>query len=65
MLRGKTHFRCTDCGHIFKTDDIEYCATALSVPQPCPKCNSIRTSPLSAILQKSAYRAIWDEMGKC
>ena len=64
MKRGKTHFRCTECGHVFKADDIEYCATVLSVPQPCPKCNSIRTLPLTALLHQKAYRDIWNAMEK-
>ena len=38
MVRGKTWFRCSCCGHIFKTWDIEDNATVYSVPMTCPKC---------------------------
>ena len=54
MYRGKTFFKCTECGHLFVAPDIELSATTLSVPQRCPKCESIRTRPaipLGGLLQ--------------
>ena len=45
MYRGITTFSCTNCGHQFKSHDIEYRATAFSVPQRCPQCGSVRTIP--------------------
>ena len=61
MLRGMTLFKCTQCGEKFKAPDIEYCAT-----QPCPKCGSIRTRPISLVgkLTKEEYRRIWERMEK-
>ena len=47
MFKGMTLFKCTQCGKHFKAPDIEYCATTFSMPQPCPKCGSIRTRPVS------------------
>ncbi len=38
MVRGKTWFRCSCCGHVFEALDIEDNATVFSVPMPCPKC---------------------------
>lgn len=66
MYRGKITFRCTECGEKFKAPDIEYHATALSMPQPCPKCNSIRTIPftLFSFMSKSMYKDIWEQMEK-
>jgi len=66
MIRGKRIFKCTECGEKFRADDIELNATVLSVPQPCPHCQSIRTMPWSLLscLDKSSYRDIWDKMEK-
>ncbi len=51
MVRGKTWFRCPCCGTRFKTWDIEYNATVLSVPMPCPRCGtkSPAEGPLSLL----------------
>lgn len=38
MVRGKTWFRCTCCGHVFEALDIEDNATVRSMPMTCPKC---------------------------
>ena len=38
MVRGKTWFRCSCCGHVFEGWDIEDNATAFSMPMTCPKC---------------------------
>ena len=68
MYRGITTFNCTNCGHIFKSHDIEYRATALSVPQRCPKCGSVRTLPdlwIEAGGMESStqlYSSIWEEI---
>ena len=66
MFRGISLFKCTRCGEKFKAPDIEYCATAYSMPQPCPKCGSIRTRPVSLFgkLTERVYRSIWERMEK-
>ncbi len=66
MIRGITLFRCTKCGKIFYAPDIELNATIYSVPQPCKRCGSIRTYPLSLLsfLFKSSYKKIWEQMEK-
>ena len=64
MYRGKTLFKCTECGHLFVAPDIELGATSLSVPQRCPKCESIRTrpaSPLGGLGQNKKYEGIWEK----
>lgn len=38
MVRGKTWFRCSCCGHVFEALDIEDNATVFSMPMTCPKC---------------------------
>ena len=61
-------FHCTQCGNDFKSHDIEYRATALSVPQRCPKCGSVRTLPGFWIeaggIESSTqlYVSIWEEI---
>lgn len=68
MYRGLTLFHCTQCGNDFKSHDIEYCASALSVPQRCPKCGSLRTLPdfwieaggIESGIQ--LYTSIWEEI---
>ena len=60
MYRGLTIFTCANCGHQFKSHDIEYCASSLSVPQRCPKCGSIRTLPFCG--SETAYEIIWQAM---
>ncbi|MCQ2305632.1 MAG: hypothetical protein MJZ97_11655 [Bacteroidales bacterium] len=64
MYRGTTLFKCTECKHHFKADDIEYNCMVYSVPQPCPECGSIRTLPVSQHLLILVYRKIWNEMEK-
>ena len=65
MVRGTTLFICTQCGHKFKTADIEYLCTSLSVPQKCPSCQCIRTRPISifGIWKNKLYEPIWKQMG--
>lgn len=68
MYRGITTFNCTNCGHQFKSHDIEYRATSYSVPQRCPKCGSVRTMPWSWMdavgMEYSIknYTSIWEEI---
>ena len=64
MLRGITTFKCTQCGAKFPAPDIEYMATAYSMPQKCPKCGSWRTRPVSLFgkLTEGVYRKIWERM---
>lgn len=64
MFKGMTLFKCTQCGKHFKAPDIEYCATTFSMPQPCPKCGSIRTRPVSLFgtLKDQMYEGIWERM---
>lgn len=66
MLRGMTLFKCTQCGEKFKAPDVEYMATALSMPQPCPKCGSLQTRPAGLLgrLSEGAYRKVWTRMEK-
>ena len=68
MYRGITAFSCTNCGHQFKSHDIEYRATAFSVPQRCPQFGSVRTIPgfwIEAGGMESStqlYASIWEEI---
>lgn len=64
MYRGTKLFKCTECGKKFFAPDIELGATALSMPQSCPKCNSVRTMPFSlfSFIEKSMYKDIWEQM---
>ena len=62
MYRGTTLFKCTECKHHFKADDIEYNCMVYSVPQTCPECGSVRTLPVHQILWKPVYRKIWKDM---
>ncbi|MBQ3710381.1 MAG: hypothetical protein II887_06735 [Bacteroidales bacterium] len=62
MYRGLTTFECTNCGHTFKSHNIEYKMTVLSVPQRCPQCGSIRTMPINEV--ESTYKPLWEEMEK-
>ena len=65
MLRGMTLFKCTECGKRFIAPDVEYMATTLSMPQPCPKCNSFRTRPSRLVGgSNSQYKVIWEKMEK-
>ena len=65
MIRGTTLFICPECGHRFKAMDIEYLCTVLSTPQRCPKCQGIRTRPVSIFgkWQNKKYEPIWKQMG--
>lgn len=64
MVRGRTLFVCTECKHKFIAADIEYLGTSLSIPQRCPKCQSIRTRPVSIFgkLLNKKYETIWERM---
>ncbi len=68
MYRGLTTFNCTNCGHQFKSHDIEYRATSYSVPQRCPNCGSVRTMPGFWIevggkeSSTQLYASIWEEI---
>lgn len=66
MLRGMTLFKCTQCGEKFKAPDVEYMASALSMPQACPRCGSLRTRPAGLLgrLADGTYRKVWAEMEK-
>lgn len=68
MFRGITIFKCTKCGKRFIAPDIEYMATAYSVPQPCPRCGSIRTRPAGlfpfTLINNLNYKCIWERMEK-
>ena len=67
MVRGKTLMKCTECGKRFWGVDIEWAATALSQPLPCPKCGSVRTRPsrlLSPFSSDIMYKTIWEQMEK-
>ena len=60
MYRGLTTFKCTNCGHTFKSHDIEYRATCLSVPQRCSQCGSVRTMPICGM--ENIYEHLWEEI---
>lgn len=64
MVRGTTLFICTNCGHKFIAADIEYLCTSLSVPQKCPKCESIRTRPVSiwGKIVNIKYKSVWEQI---
>ena len=66
MVRGKKIFKCDKCGKVFIAPDIEFCATILSQPMPCPKCGSCHTYPYNPFdllkTQRKAYEAIWKQM---
>ena len=72
MIRGYMNFRCNDCNNTFRALNIEYGATVMSVPMPCPKCNSRHTYPPSwQILgfcpfgnDRKVYKRIWERMDK-
>lgn len=62
MLRGTTTFTCDKCGNKFTALDLEWNATTLSMPQPCPECGSRHTYPRSLFgLNKSQYKKIWEK----
>ncbi len=60
MYRGLTTFVCTHCGHLFKSHNIEYKLTCLSVPQRCPQCGSVRTMPIYS--EENTYKPLWEEI---
>lgn len=66
MYRGIKTFQCARCGERFKAPDVEYMASALSMPQACPRCGSLRTRPagLMGRLADGTYRKVWAEMEK-
>ena len=43
MIRGMYPCKCTECGYRFMAADIEWRATAASMPVRCPKCGSLET----------------------
>ncbi len=65
MHLGSTIFTCDDCGKRFVAPNIEYLATALSMPMQCPKCGSMHTMPgiMSGVLnfRRSIYQKIWEK----
>lgn len=65
MIRGMTLFKCTECGNRFIAPDIELGATALSAPQKCPKCGSMRTRPSRLVGGSDfMYKGIWCDKKK-
>jgi hypothetical protein len=40
---------------------MEWKATSLSAPQPCPKCSSMKTRPVGLIpwFEDAKYRKVW------
>ena len=72
MIRGYMKFRCDDCNNPFRALDIEYGATAMSVPMPCPNCNSRHTYPHSWHIlgfyplgnRPEVHKRIWERMDK-
>ena len=72
MIRGYMNFRCDNCNNTFRALDIEYGATVMSVPMPCPNCNSRHTCPPNwRILgfyplgnNRELYKRIWERMDK-
>ena len=42
-----TTFKCDVCGHTFRAMDIEWQATAYTMPVLCPNCGSRHTMPKS------------------
>lgn len=66
MYRGIKTFQCARCGERFKAPDVEYMASALSMPQAYPRCGSLRTRPAGLLgrLADGTYRKVWAEMEK-
>ena len=72
MIRGYINFRCDNCNNTFRALNIEYGATVMSVPMPCPNCNSRHTYPPNwGILgfypfgnNRKVYKRIWERMDK-
>ena len=72
MIRGHITFTCDNCHNTFRALDIEYGATAMSVPMPCPICNSRHTYPHSWHIlgfyplgnKREVYKRIWERMDK-
>jgi DNA-directed RNA polymerase subunit RPC12/RpoP len=64
MLRGKTTFICTHCGHRFVGLNIEFMTTVYTAPLPCPQCGSLRTRPVSLLptVANKRYELIWKFM---
>ena len=66
------NFRCDNCNNTFRALNIEYGATAMSVPMPFPNCNSRHTYPPNwRILgfyplgnNRELYKRIWERMDK-
>lgn len=66
------NFKCDDRDNTFRALNIEYGATVMSVPMPCPNCNSRHTyPPYWRILgfypfgdNRKVYKRIWGRMDK-
>ena len=72
MIRGYMTFRCDNCNNTFRALDIEYGATAMSVPMPCRKGKSRIYLDLGYKCvdcytlgnDRDIYKKIWEEMDK-
>ena len=54
MIRGTTHFKCPNCGKLFRGPDIEDKATVATMPLPCPCCGtrSPKANALDFVLKR-------------
>ena len=65
MVFGTTQFKCDECGNKFEGLAMEYCASAITAPVPCPKCGSMHTYPAGALSifnligPSPIYKMIW------
>ena len=66
------NFKCDDRDNTFHTLNIEHEATVMSVPKPCPNCNSYHTYPSRQRFfdlypfgnDREVYKRIWEKMDK-
>lgn len=66
MIRGMYEYVCKDCGNKFIGADVEYLATAASMPVKCPKCGGYNTYPgwpFELILLKDRVKEIVGSFG--